>query len=66
MIDFNRPAYVGRELEYIKDARSHSILISEHEDIIDKIEKNEVDSAKSVIRQHIQNQEKGIVRLLKR
>ena len=53
-------------LEYIKDARSHSILISEHEDIIDKIEKNEVDAAKSVIRQHIQNQEKGIVRLLKR
>lgn len=53
-------------LEYIKDARSHSILISEHEDIINKIEKNEVDAAKSVIRQHIQNQEKGIVRLLKR
>lgn len=53
-------------LEYIKDARSHSILISEHEDIIDKIEHNEVEAAKAVIRQHIQNQEKGIVRLLNR
>jgi DNA-binding GntR family transcriptional regulator len=51
-------------LEYLKDARSHSILISEHEDIINKIEKNEVEGAKAVIRQHIQNQEKGIVRLL--
>jgi DNA-binding GntR family transcriptional regulator len=51
-------------LEYIKDARSHSILISEHEDIIDKIEKNDIAAAKAVIRQHIQNQEKGITRLL--
>ena len=51
-------------LEYIKDGRSHSILISEHDDIIKKISSHQVDEAKAVVKQHIQNQEKGIVRLL--
>ncbi len=51
-------------LEYVKDARTHSILISEHNDIIEQLRKKNVDSAKNVVRQHINNQEKGIVRLL--
>ncbi|MBQ4283996.1 MAG: GntR family transcriptional regulator [Lachnospira sp.] len=51
-------------LEYIKDARTHSILISEHNEIIEQLEKQNVGDAKSVMRQHIHNQEKGIVRLL--
>lgn len=51
-------------LEYVKDARTHSILISEHNDIIEQLREKNVDSAKSVVRQHINNQEKGIVRLL--
>ncbi len=51
-------------LEYIKDARTHSILINEHNEIIQKLENQDVNEAKSVMRQHIHNQEKGIVRLL--
>lgn len=51
-------------LEYVKDARTHSILISEHNDIIDNLSKKEVEKSKAVMRQHIQNQERGIVRLL--
>ncbi len=51
-------------LEYIKDARTHSILINEHNEIIERLEKQNVDEAKHVMRQHIHNQEKGIVRLL--
>lgn len=51
-------------LEYVKDARTHSILISEHNDIINNLEKKEVEKSKAVMRQHIQNQERGIVRLL--
>lgn len=51
-------------LEYVKDARTHSILISEHNDIIEQLSKKNVEDAKSVVRQHINNQEKGIVRLL--
>ena len=51
-------------LEYVKDARAHSILISEHNDIIDKLSKKDEENTKIVIRQHITNQEKGIIRLL--
>lgn len=51
-------------LEYVKDARTHSILISEHNDIIRQLSEKNVDAAKMVVRQHINNQEKGIVRLL--
>ena len=51
-------------LEYVKDARTHSILISEHNDIIQKLSEKNAEEAKSVMRQHIHNQEKGIVRLL--
>lgn len=52
-------------LEYVKDARTHSILISEHQDIITALEKRDVDEAKNAVRQHIVNQEKGIVRAIK-
>lgn len=51
-------------LEYVKDARTHSILISEHQDIITALEKRDVDEAKKAVRQHIVNQEKGIVRAI--
>lgn len=51
-------------LEYVKDARTHSILISEHNDIIKQIKEKNIEVAKTVIHQHISNQEKGIIRLL--
>lgn len=52
-------------LEYVKDARTHSILISEHQDIITALEKRDVSQAQNAVRQHIVNQEKGIVRSIK-
>ena len=51
-------------LEYVKDARTHSILISEHNDIIKQLKDRNVEQANKVIYQHINNQEKGIIRLL--
>lgn len=44
--------------------RTHSILISEHNDIIKQLKDRNVEQAKAVIYQHINNQEKGIIRLL--
>lgn len=51
-------------LEYVKDARAHSILISEHNDIIRKLTEKNVEEAKVVVKQHVYNQEKGITRTL--
>ena len=48
-------------LEY---ARTHSILISEHNDIIRQLADKDVEKAKVIVRQHITNQDRGIIRLL--
>jgi len=40
------------------------ILINEHNDIIQKLADKDVEGAKMFMRQHIRNQEKGIIRLL--
>ena len=45
-------------------SRTHSILINEHNDIIQKLADKDVEGAKMFMRQHIRNQEKGIIRLL--
>ena len=52
-------------LEYVKDARNHSILISEHTDIIKKLSDKDEEAAKVVVKQHIYNQERGIVRMMR-
>ena len=59
-----REQFYRYRLEYVKDARTHSIIISEHNDIIKQIRDKNVPVAKTVIHQHISNQEKGISRLL--
>lgn len=51
-------------LEYIKDARTHSILINEHNDIIECIVQKDVEAAKHAVKEHIVNQERGIVRAI--
>ena len=61
MTDNQRYRY---RLEYVKDARTHSILISEHNDIIKQLSDKDVEKAKVIVRQHVNNQEKGIIRLL--
>lgn len=43
-------------LEYVKDARTHSILISEHNDIIKNISEKDILAAQDVMRHHIHNQ----------
>ncbi len=52
-------------LEYVKDARVHSILINEHEDIIRQLSSKDVDRAQMVMKQHIVSQERGIERIMK-
>lgn len=62
MISNLRETMYRYRLEYIKDARNHSILINEHNDIIDCLAKRDVEGVKKSIRIHISNQERGIVR----
>jgi DNA-binding GntR family transcriptional regulator len=49
-------------LEYIKDARTHSILISEHNEIIRYLSDRNEEKVKEVVKLHITNQEKRIIK----
>lgn len=62
MINNLRETMYRYRLEYIKDARNHSILINEHNDIIEGLVKRDVDAVRKSIHIHISNQERGIVR----
>lgn len=64
MISNLREQMYRYRLEYIKDARTHSILISEHNDIIKCLKNKDVEAAKEAVREHVNNQERGIVRAI--
>ena len=48
-------------LEYIKDRQTRNTLIQEHQEIIDSIEKKDIERAKKAILVHIDNQERTIL-----
>lgn len=62
MINNLRETMYRYRLEYVKDARNHSILINEHNHIINDLVQKDVEGVKRSIRIHISNQERGIVR----
>lgn len=53
-------------LEYIKDAKKWMNLIEEHDNLIRAIEEKDVETAKSVIGDHIDNQKQTILENLKK
>ena len=52
-------------IEYIKDDSQHSMLVKEHLQICEKIERRDVEGAKEAIRKHIENQENSIIRQIR-
>lgn len=51
-------------LEYVKDSKNHALIIKEHRAILDAMEKFDTDAATTAIRQHIDNQENGVITLI--
>ena len=64
MISNLREQMYRYRLEYLKDARNHSILINEQNDIIKSIKDGDVEAAQKMVTTHIQNQEKCIYKLI--
>ena len=52
-------------LEYIKDKNKRSILVTEHEEILQAILARDVEGAKEALRRHIDNQELTVLQNLK-
>ena len=51
--------------EYIKDESQHQMLVKEHRRICESISSKDVVASKSAIREHIENQEKSIIRQIR-
>lgn len=52
-------------VEYLKDIHSHEILVKEHEEILESIEKKNIAKAKESIKNHIYNQAIGVSKTIK-
>ena len=52
-------------LEYVKDADKRSLLVTEHEHILNAIKARNVESAREYIREHIENQEITVAKNIK-
>lgn len=52
-------------IEYIKDYKSHSRLIKEHEEMIECLKNQDKDKATSAICHHIDNQEMAVINAIK-
>lgn len=51
--------------EYIKDESQHPMLVKEHRGICESICKGDVEASKIAIKEHIENQEKSIIRQIR-
>ncbi len=51
--------------EYIKDESQHQMLVKEHRRICESISKGDVKASKTAIKEHIENQEKSIIRQIR-
>lgn len=51
-------------LEYLKNTDNHELIIKEHQAILDAMDKLDTEAATKAIRQHIDNQENGVITLI--
>lgn len=51
-------------LEYLKNVNNHELIIKEHQAILEGMDKLDTDAATRAIRQHIDNQENGVIMLI--
>lgn len=52
-------------LEYLKDVTEHEQLVREHEQIIESLQKHNLEAAKRIIHSHINNQFMAVINLIK-
>lgn len=53
-------------VEYIKDKETRTTLLKEHREIVDTLKSRDANAAKEVIKRHIDNQETGVSKSIKK
>lgn len=56
-----REQFYRYRMEYVKDIGQRSVLVHEHEKLLHAIFIHDVDTAKSIMRTHLRNQQEGVI-----
>ncbi len=60
-----REQFYRYRMEYVKDIEQHSVLVTEHEQLMQAIFHHDSDTAKQIMRTHLKNQQEGVIQAIK-
>ena len=59
-----REQFYRYRMEYVKDIEQHSILVQEHEELMNAIFHKDGESAKEIMHTHLKNQQDGVIQAI--
>lgn len=59
-----REQFYRYRMEYVKDIEQHSVLVTEHEQLLHAIFNQDSETAKQIMRTHLKNQQEGVIRAI--
>lgn len=59
-----REQFYRYRMEYVKDIEQHSILVKEHEELMNAIFHKDGEAAKQIMRTHLKNQQDGVIQAI--
>ena len=59
-----REQFYRYRMEYVKDIEQHSVLVTEHEQLLHAIFNHDSETAKQIMRTHLKNQQEGVIQAI--
>lgn len=59
-----REQFYRYRMEYVKDIEQHSVLVTEHERLLQAIFNQDSETAKQIMRTHLTNQQEGVIQAI--
>lgn len=59
-----REQFYRYRMEYVKDIEQHSVLVTEHEQLLHAIFSQNSETAKQIMRTHLKNQQEGVIQAI--
>ena len=59
-----REQFYRYRMEYVKDIEQHSVLVTEHEQLLHAIFNQDSETAKQIMRTHLKNQQEGVIQAI--
>ena len=59
-----REQFYRYRMEYVKDIEQHSVLVTEHEQLLHAIFNQDSETSKQIMRTHLKNQQEGVIQAI--